>query len=140
LDELLLHVSRGVRWDSDHVVILTDDLLMTAQELVRGGFLDRVHIGLDFFDASINRIAAWVIGSRCMLKALLIALLEPTERLREMEAAGDYTGRLATFEELKTLPSGAVWDYYCQSQGTPPGLAWLEGARAYERDVLLKRG
>jgi L-rhamnose isomerase len=140
LDELLLHVSRGVRWDSDHVVILTDDLLMTAQELVRGGFLDRVHIGLYFFDASINRIAAWVIGSRCMLKALLIALLEPTERLREMEAAGDYTGRLATFEELKTLPSGAVWDYYCQSQGTPPGLAWLEGARAYERDVLLKRG
>ena len=139
LGELLLHVSRGVRWDSDHVVILTDELLLTAHEIVRGGFLDRVHLGLDFFDASINRIAAWVIGSRCMLKALLIALLEPTQKLREMEAASDYTGRLALLEELKTLPSGAVWDYYCQSQGAPLGMAWLEAARAYERDVLERR-
>lgn len=139
LAELLLHVSRGVRWDSDHVVILTDDLLMTAQEIVRGGFLDRVHIGLDFFDASINRIAAWVIGSRSMLKALLAALLEPTEKLREMEAAGDYTGRLALLEELKTLPAGAVWEYHCLAQGVPVGSAWAESVRAYDRDVLLKR-
>src|SRR5438034_5077049 len=139
LDELLLHVSRGVRWDSDHVVTLTDDLLSTAQEIVRGGFLDRVHIGLDFFDASINRVAAWVIGSRCMLKALLIALLEPIETLRELEATGDYTGRLALQEELKTLPSGAVWDYYCQTQGVPVGVGWLDAVRAYERQVLTNR-
>jgi L-rhamnose isomerase len=140
LDELLLHVSRGVRWDSDHVVLLTDDLFMTAQEIVRGGFLDRVHIGLDFFDASINRIAAWVIGSRSMLKALLAALLEPTEKLREMESAGDYTGRLTLLEELKTLPSAAVWDYYCQSQVAPVGRAWIDSVRGYEREVLAKRG
>src|SRR5437763_4261567 len=121
LDEILLHVSRGVRWDSDHVVTLTDDLEAIAQEIVRGGFVGRVHVGLDFFDASINRIAAWVIGTRCMLKALLLALLEPIERLRAQEAAGDYTARLATLEESKTLPAGAVWDYYCQSRGVPVG-------------------
>src|SRR5207237_5893092 len=95
LDEILLHVSRGVRWDSDHVVTLSDDLRAIAEEVVRGGYLDRVHLGLDFFDASINRVAAWVIGTRCLLKALLIALLEPTAQLRELEADGDYTGRLA---------------------------------------------
>ncbi len=89
LDEILLHVSRGVRWDSDHVVILSDELEAIAQELVRGDYLDRVHIGLDFFDASINRVAAWVIGARAMLKALLLALLEPTETLRQLEAEGD---------------------------------------------------
>jgi len=137
--ELLLHVSRGVRWDSDHVVILSDELRAIAEELVRGGFLDRVHIGLDFFDASINRVAAWVIGTRCMIKALLIALLEPTDRLREMEASGDHTGRLALMEELKTLPFGAVWDYYCERQGVPAGGAWLDEVRRYERDVLLSR-
>ena len=92
LDEVLLHVSRGVRWDSDHVVILSDELVAIAQELVRGGYLDRVHIGLDFFDASINRVAAWVIGARAMLKALLLALLEPTESLQQPEADGDTTG------------------------------------------------
>ena len=140
LDELLLHVSRGVRWDSDHVVILSDDLQAVAQEVVRGGFLDRVHIGLDYFDASINRVAAWVIGTRCMIKALLMALLEPTDRLRALEAAGDFTTRLALLEELKTLPFGAVWDYYCQAQGVPVGPAWLDAVRAYERDVLSKRG
>jgi len=137
--ELLLHVSRGVRWDSDHVVILSDELRAIAEELVRGGFLDRVHIGLDFFDASINRVAAWVIGTRCMLKALLIALLEPSDRLREMEASGDFTGRLALMEELKTLPFGAVWDCYCERQGVPTGPAWLEDVRRYEREVLLDR-
>jgi L-rhamnose isomerase len=122
--ELLLHVSRPVRWDSDHVVILDDELRAIAQELVRSGKLDKVHIGLDFFDASINRIAAWVIGTRCMIKALLIALLEPTDTLRKAEKSGDYTLRLAMLEELKTLPYGAVWDYYCARsdvRSAPPG-------------------
>src|SRR5207302_10252750 len=104
LPEILLHVSRGVRWDSDHVVILSDELRAIAEEIVRGGFLPRVHIGLDFFDASINRVAAWVIGTRAMLKALLLALLEPIDELRRCEAVGDYTRRLALLEELKTLP------------------------------------
>ncbi|WP_428939736.1 L-rhamnose isomerase [Fontivita pretiosa] len=140
LKEILLHVSRGVRWDSDHVVVLNDDLRATAEELVRGDYLDRVHIGLDYFDASINRVAAWVIGTRCMLKALLIAMLEPTQRLRELEASGDYTARLAMLEELKTMPYGAVWDYYCQQQGVPVGAAWIDEVRRYERQVLSKRG
>jgi L-rhamnose isomerase len=139
LDEILLHVSRGVRWDSDHVVILSDDLRAIAEEIVRGDYLNRVHLGLDFFDASINRVAAWVIGTRCLLKALLLALLEPIGMLREMEAAGDYTGRLALVEELKTLPHGAVWDYYCLRQGVPVGPAWLDAVRAYERDMLAQR-
>jgi L-rhamnose isomerase len=138
--EVLLHVSRGVRWDSDHVVILSDALQNIAHELVRGGLLDRVHIGLDFFDASINRVAAWVIGTRCMIKALLIALLEPVETLRAYEQDEDFTARLALMEELKTLPFGAVWDYYCAQQGAPSGMAWMEEIKAYERDVLSKRG
>jgi L-rhamnose isomerase len=140
LDEILLHVSRGVRWDSDHVVILSDDLRAIAEEVVRGDYLGRVHVGLDFFDASINRVAAWVIGTRCMLKALLIALLEPIDVLRKWETAGDYTGRLALLEELKALPFGAVWDYYCLRQGVPAGSVWLDNLYAYERDVLAQRG
>lgn len=139
LDEILLHVSRGVRWDSDHVVILSDELEAIAQELVRGDYLNRVHIGLDFFDASINRIAAWVIGTRCMIKALLLALLEPTDTLRQLEAEGDFTSRLALLEELKTLPFGAVWDYYCLQSGVPVGERWLSEVKRYERDVLSKR-
>jgi len=139
LPEILLHVSRGVRWDSDHVVILSDELRAIAEEIVRGDYLKRVHIGLDFFDASINRVAAWVIGTRAMLKALLLALLEPTDLLRQYEAAGDFTRRLALLEELKTLPSGAVWDYYCLTQNVPVGVAWLDVVRAYERDVLSQR-
>jgi L-rhamnose isomerase len=137
--EVLLHVSRGVRWDSDHVVILNDDLNAIAQEVVRGGFLGRVHLGLDFFDASINRIAAWVIGTRCLIKAMLSALLEPTDKLRELEAAGDYTSRLAMLEELKTYPSGAVWDYYCVTRRVPPGERWLGDVKGYEKDVLARR-
>ena len=140
LDEILLHVSRGVRWDSDHVVILSDELEAIAQELVRGDYLKRVHIGLDFFDASINRVAAWVIGARSMLKSLLLALLEPIETLRRLEAEGDTTGRLAMLEELKTLPFGAVWDHYCRSQGVPAGREWLEDVKKYEREVLSGRG
>jgi L-rhamnose isomerase len=139
LDEILLHVSRGVRWDSDHVVTLTDELEAIAQELVRGDYLGRVHLGLDFFDASINRVAAWVIGARSMIKALLLALLEPIAKLRELEAAGDFTGRLAWLEEIKTLPSGAVWDYYCLRQNVPVGPAWINDIRRYEREVLSGR-
>jgi L-rhamnose isomerase len=138
--ELLLHVSRPVRWDSDHVVILDDELRAIALELVRSGQLNRIHIGLDFFDASINRVAAWVIGMRNMIKALLLALLEPTESLKKVELAGDFTSRLALFEELKTLPFGAVWDYYCTTSSAPVGRAWLDQVKAYEKDVLSKRG
>jgi L-rhamnose isomerase len=139
VDEVLLHVSRGVRWDSDHVVTFTEELQAIAQEVVRGGYLNRVHIGLDYFDASINRIAAWVIGSRNMLRALLLALVEPTAQLRQMEVAGDYTGRLAMLEELKGMPFGAVWDYFCARQGVPVGVAFMDDIREYEKRVLSKR-
>jgi L-rhamnose isomerase len=139
LDEILLHASRGVRWDSDHVVTLTDDLQAIGQEIVRGGYLDRVHIGLDFFDASINRIAAWAIGSRNTLRSLLMALLEPSALLRDLEVQGDYSARLALLEELKGLPFGAVWDYYCLRQGVPVGLQLIDAFRAYEREVLSQR-
>jgi L-rhamnose isomerase len=139
LDQVLLHVSRGIRWDSDHVVTLTDDLQAIAQEVVSGHFLARVRIGLDFFDASINRIAAWVIGSRAMLKALLIALLQPLAALREAELNRNYTKRLAWLEEQKTLPFGAVWDLFCVRQNVPVGSAWLREVQAYEENVLSKR-
>ncbi|MCO5185516.1 MAG: L-rhamnose isomerase [Anaerolineae bacterium] len=138
--ELLLHVSRGVRWDSDHVVTLTDDLQAIMQEIVRHVALDRVHIGLDFFDASINRIAAWTIGTRNALKALLMALLEPIDTLRELEAAGDWTARLALLEELKMLPFGAVWDAYCAQQNTPVGYQFMQAIRHHEQTVLAQRG
>ena len=140
LDKILLHVSRGVRWDSDHVVILSDALRAIAEEIVRGDYLDRVRIGLDFFDASINRVAAWIIGTRCMIKALLLALLEPIETLRAREAESDFTSRLGLLEELKTLPVGAVWDYYCLTRDVPIGDAWIDEVKAYERNVLAKRG
>ncbi len=140
LDEILLHVSRGVRWDSDHVIVLSDEIRAIAEEIVRNDFIRRVHIGLDFFDASINRIAAWVIGTRVMIKALLIALLEPIEILRQFERDGDFTARLALLEELKTLPYGAVWDYYCLQQNTSPAGAWMQAVRQYEKDVLSQRG
>jgi L-rhamnose isomerase len=139
LERILLHVSRGVRWDSDHIVILSDELQAIAKEIIRGNYLHRVHVGLDFFDASINRVAAWVIGARCMLKALLIALLEPTDKLRQMEISGDLTSRLAMLEELKTLPLGAVWDYYCLKADVPVGLKWLQTVKDYEANILSKR-
>ena len=139
LDEILLHVSRGVRWDSDHVVILSDDLQAIAQEVVRGGFLERVHIGLDYFDASINRVAAWVIGTRSALRALLMALLEPIDHMRALEVAGDYTARMALLEGLKGLPSGAVWDYFCLQQGVPVGTGFMDEIQAYEKQTLSKR-
>jgi L-rhamnose isomerase len=137
--EVLLHVSRGVRWDSDHVVILSDDLNAVAQEIVRNNYLDRIHIGLDYFDASINRVAAWVIGARCMIKALLAALLEPTDMLRDFERNGDFTARLAMLEELKTYPLGAVWDHYCETKQATVGGCWLDDVKRYEKDVLSRR-
>jgi L-rhamnose isomerase len=139
LDEILLHVSRGVRWDSDHVVILNDDLQAIAQEIVRGGYLGRVHIGLDYFDASINRIAAWVVGARSALKALLAVLLDPIDMLRQLEISGDYTQRLALLEELKGMPSGAVWDYFCLKQGVPVGIEFMDEIKHYEARELAKR-
>jgi L-rhamnose isomerase len=109
------------------------------EEIVRGNFLNRVHIALDFFDASINRVGAWVIGTRATLKALLLALLEPRERLLALEDDGNYFARLAFLEEIKTLPAGAVWDYYCVSMGVPPAEQWLDEIDRYEADVLRKR-
>ena len=139
LPEILLHVSRGVRWDSDHVVVLDDNLEAIGQELVRGAFLPRTHIGLDYFDASINRVAAWVIGTRNTLKALLKAMLEPIALLRACEESGDYTGRLALQEEIRVLPWGAVWERYCEAANVPGGSQWLDQVRAYEADVLSVR-
>ena len=137
--EMLLHVSRPVRWDSDHVVILDDELNAIAQSLIRTGLYRRVHIGLDYFDASINRVAAWVIGTRNMCKALLRALLEPVESWKALENARDYTSRLALMEEAKTLPFGAVWDAYCERMGVPVGEKWLTEVKQYEKDVLSLR-
>jgi L-rhamnose isomerase len=139
LPEIALHVSRGVRWDSDHVVTLTDDLLAIAQEIVWGHYLNRVRIGLDYFDASINRVAAWVIGTRNLAKAVLLALLAPIGKLKEFETQGDFTSRLALMEEAKTLPFGAVWDFYCERAGVPACDDWLPGIKQYERDVLARR-
>lgn len=136
--EILLHVSRGVRWDSDHVVTLDDSLQAIAAELVRNKLLDRTHIGLDFFDGSINRIAAWTIGTRNTLKALLMALLEPAS-LRAAEKSGDLTARLALMEETKSLPWAAVWDAYCERQEVPSGGDWLDRVKAYENAILSQR-
>ena len=137
--EILLHVSRGVRWDSDHVVILDDALQAIAQELVRGDYLGRTHIGLDYFDASINRVAAWTIGARNMLRSLCIAMLDPIDKFKKLELAGDYTSRLALMEESKSLPFSAVWDYHCLKMGAPIGEEWLAQVKQYEKDVLSKR-
>lgn len=138
--EVLLHVSRGVRWDSDHVVTLTDDVIAIAREVVAGGFLKRVHIGLDYFDASINRVAAWVIGTRALQRAVLSALLEPTKALQQCELDGDFTSRLALQEELKALPSGLVWEAFCAQQNVSTGADWIAEVRQYESDVLSLRG
>jgi len=139
IDEMLLHVSRPVRWDSDHVVLLDDETQAIANELVRGDVLDRVHIGLDYFDASINRLAAWVIGARNMRKALLRALLEPRKLLRQAESNWDFTTRLVLFEEQKSMPWSAVWDHYCASRDVPVGLQWLDTIKRYETSTFAKR-
>jgi L-rhamnose isomerase len=136
---ILLHVSRGVRWDSDHVVVLTDDLKWIAEECVRAGEDSRIRVGLDYFDASINRVAAWVIGTRCLLKAWLLAWLQPMGQLQAAEEANDLTARLAWQEESKTLPFGSVWDFYCLRSEVPIAGGWLNELRSYERDVQLKR-
>lgn len=138
-DKLALHVSRPVRWDSDHVVILDDELREIALEIVRNDALNQVIIGLDFFDASINRVAAWTIGTRNMIKALLYALLVPNDHLKELQEKGDFTERLALMEEFKTYPFGAIWDYYCEKMNVPVKERWLTQVKEYERDVLAKR-
>lgn len=139
LDELLLHVSRGVRWDSDHVVAFNDELLFLAREVVRNDALGRIHIGLDYFDASINRIAAWTIGARNTLRALLTALLEPHETLVKYENQGDYSSRLALQEALTAMPFGAVWDAYCLRKNVPIDAEAMDGIRAYEKRELAER-
>jgi len=138
-DQLLLHVSRGVRWDSDHVVTFNDDTQAIANEIVRNDALKRIHIGLDYFDASINRVAAWTIGSRNTLKALLVALLEPQELLKQYEIEGDFSSRLALQEELKSMPFSAVWDYHCLKQNVPVGMDFMDIIKKYEKKELAKR-
>ena len=140
LDELLFHVTRPVRWDSDHVVILNDDVRALMQEIVWAGKLDRVHIGLDFFDAGINRIGAYVVGARAMQKALLLALLDPIDKMREYEKNGQNFERLALMEEAKSKPFGAVWDYYCLKKNVPVAESFIPEIQKYERDVLNTRG
>ena len=137
--ELLLHVSRGVRWDSDHVVLFDDATQQIMQELVRCDALPRTHIGLDFFDASINRIAAWAIGTRAAQKSLLLALLEPRAALREAELSGDYTTRLALLEQAKAFPWSAVWAEFCQRNDVPDELGLLSKVKDYEKTVLSAR-
>jgi L-rhamnose isomerase len=138
-EELSLHLSRGVRWDSDHTVIQSEDLQNIAEEIVRSGKMDRIHMALDFFDASINRIGALVIGARATLKSILWALLQPIERLRSLEKEGNYFARLALREEYKSLPLGAVWDYYCLRNDVPFRGLWMQDITRYESDVLRKR-
>ena len=139
-DKIPLHITRPVRWDSDHVVLFDDELREICKEIVRNGALDKVLIGLDFFDASINRIAAWVIGTRNVQKGLLFALLQPNEALKEMQDAGDFTQRLMLMEECKTLPFGEIWEEFCRRENVPADRSWYEVVKAYENDVLLKRG
>lgn len=139
VDEVLLHVTRPVRWDSDHVVTLNDEIQLIASEIVRNDFLSRVKVGLDFFDASINRIGAYVVGTRAAQKAFLVAMLEPTRKLVELEESGQYFERLAMLEELKTMPFSAVWDQYCLQEGVPVGMDYIAEIQQYERDVLSRR-
>ncbi|MCC8179580.1 MAG: L-rhamnose isomerase, partial [Planctomycetes bacterium] len=138
-DKLSFHVSRGVRWDSDHVVILNDETIAIGQELVRGDFLPRTHIGLDYFDASINRVAAWVIGMRDFQKALLRGMLEPLAKWKQLELDFDFTSRLALLEEAKSLPWQAVWDQFCLIHNAPIGSAWLDKVKAYEKNEMQGR-
>ena len=139
VDEVLLHVTRPIRWDSDHVVTLNEDVQLIASEIVRNNFMSRVKVGLDFFDASINRIGAYVVGTRAAQKAFMIAMLEPTETLIKYEEAGQNFERLALLEELKTKPFGAVWDYYCMTENVPVGEKYIAEIQQYEKDVLAKR-
>lgn len=137
--EIMLHVSRPVRWDSDHVVLLTDEILDLSKEIVRADALSKVHVGLDFFDASINRIGAYVVGIRATQKAFLQALLEPLAQLRAYEANGQYFERLALLEEAKVLPWNAVWDYFCLKNEVAVGEDYIAEVQQYEREVTSKR-
>ncbi|MFB6341104.1 L-rhamnose isomerase [Saccharicrinis sp. FJH62] len=139
VDGLLLHVTRPVRWDSDHVVTLNEEIQLIASEIVRNDFMSRVNVGLDFFDASINRIGAYVTGTRAAQKAFLIAMLEPTKDLVALEEAGKNFERLAVLEELKTMPFAAVWDFYCLKEGVPTGMDYIGEIQKYEKEVLSKR-
>jgi len=139
IDELLLHLTRGVRWDSDHVLTFNDELLLIAQEIVRANALKRVNIGLDFFDASLNRIGAYVIGTRSAQMAFLFALLEPHQTLVKFEEEGKTFERLSYLELMKSKPFGAVWDYYCMKNKVPVGQNYIEEIQKYEKEVLMKR-
>ncbi|NCB08091.1 MAG: L-rhamnose isomerase [Bacteroidia bacterium] len=139
LDGVLLHVTRPIRWDSDHVVTLNEEVQLIASEIVRNNFLNRVNIGLDFFDASINRIGAYVVGTRSAQKAFMIAMLEPTSTLIQYEEAGQNFERLALLEELKSKPFGAVWDYWCMQEGVPVAEDFIAEIQKYEKEVLSKR-
>ncbi len=139
IDEIMLHISRGVRWDSDHIVTLNDDTLAIARAIVQNNFQARVHPGTDYFDASVNRVAAWVIGIRSVLKAYLSALLEPTKALKQAENSGNLTKRLTMMEDIKSLPFGAVWNYFCIKHNVPADGAWLAEVEQYEKEVLSKR-
>lgn len=138
-DKLALHVSRPVRWDSDHVVAFDDELKEIGLEIVRNDALDKVLIGLDFFDASINRVAGWVIGTRNMIKSILYALLVPNDYMKELQEKGDFTKRLALYEEFKTYPFGAIWDHYCETMDVPVRENWLNDIEDYEKKVTNKR-
>ncbi len=138
-NELLLHVSRPMRWDSDHVVILNDDILFLTQEIIRSGRADDIHIGLDFFDGTLNRLGAWTTGARATQKGLLLALLEPREMIIKYEVEGDYYGRMATLERMKSMPFGAVWDYFCVSRNVPEEAELLNIAKEYENKILTER-
>jgi len=139
IDEMLLHVSRGVRWDSDHVVILNDEMQSIASEMVRAKVLDRVNVALDYFDASLNRIGAYVIGTRAAQQAFLLALLEPFETLKAAEESGNTFRRLATMEVMKSKPFGAVYDYYCMMNNVLVGEDYIAEIEKYEAEVLVKR-
>ena len=136
---ILLHLSRGVRWDSDHVTTLSEEIVAIMQEIVRADALDRVHIGTDYFDGSINRIGALALGARTVMKALLFALLEPTSTIRECEIGENFFTRLAVLEDLKTAPVGAVWEKFCNDQGVPGDFKWTKDVLDYELDILNKR-
>lgn len=139
-EKVPLHVTRSVRWDSDHVVLFDDELKEICKEIVRNDAMDKVLLGLDFFDASINRVAAWVVGTRNALKGLLFALLQPNETLRTMQDHAEFTEKMVLMEEMKTLPFGDIWEYFCETQGVPATGTWFETVKEYEAEVLLKRG
>jgi L-rhamnose isomerase len=139
LDRILVHVSRGIRWDSDHVVLFTDELKALCDEAVRGNAVDRIYWALDYFDASINRIGAWVAGTRALRKALLYAMLGPTALAAELEVRGQGAAKLALLERRRELPFGAVWDYLCLQAGVPVGAGWLSEMQTYEKRVLAQR-